>query len=107
MIILTDSAKSAIQRFIDGADAAIGGLKIAVAGGGCSGLQYTMALKPSPESDDMVVPCGGVDLYIDPMSATMLDGVSIDYIESLNGSGFKFTNPNATATCACGSSFSA
>lgn len=107
MIHLTPSAVSAIDKFIRGNDTPVAGLRIAISGGGCSGFQYGMRLEQVKAEDDVVVEVGGVTLLVDPFSAPLLNGVTVDYVDSLNGSGFKFENPNATSSCACGSSFSA
>jgi len=107
MLTLTPSALSAVEKFIKGSDTPVAGLRISISGGGCSGFQYGMRLEEAKAEDDVEVAVGGVMLLIDPFSAPMLDGVTVDFVDSLNGSGFKFENPNATASCACGSSFSA
>jgi iron-sulfur cluster assembly protein len=107
MLTLTPSALSAVEKFIKGSDTPVAGLRISISGGGCSGFQYGMRLEEARAEDDVEVAVGGVMLLIDPFSAPMLDGVTVDFVDSLNGSGFKFENPNATSSCACGSSFSA
>ncbi|MEW5769471.1 MAG: iron-sulfur cluster assembly accessory protein [Pseudomonadota bacterium] len=107
MLTLTPSAVSAIDKFIKGNDTPVAGLRIAISGGGCSGFQYGMRLEPEKAEDDVVVEIDGVTLLVDPFSAPLLAGVKVDFVDSLNGSGFKFENPNATSSCACGSSFSA
>lgn len=107
MITLTDKAKAALKRFIRGSETPIGGLRVAVTGGGCSGFQYSLALKEAPAEDDVIIDCGGVSLFVDPISVNLLEGVTVDFIDSLTESGFKFINPNATNTCGCGHSFSA
>ena len=107
MITLTENAQQAISRFIKGADAPVEGLRISVNGGGCSGLQYGMALEAEAKGDDTVVEVGGLKIFIDPYSAPMLAGVTVDFLDSMEGSGFKFENPNASASCGCGNSFSA
>ena len=107
MLTLTPSALTAVERFIKGSDTPVAGLRISISGGGCSGFQYGMRLEEAKAEDDVEVAMGGVKLLIDPFSAPMLDGVTVDFVDSLNGSGFKFENPNATSSCACGSSFSA
>lgn len=107
MIHLTPNAISAIDKFIKGSDSPVAGLRIAITGGGCSGFQYNMRLESERAEDDHVLEVGGVTLLVDPLSAPLLNGVTVDFIDSLNGSGFKFDNPNATSSCACGSSFSA
>ena len=76
-----------------------------MAGGGCSGYQYGMALARSTEEDDIVLEQGGVRIVVDPESAQYLDGAEIDYVDEVMKSGFSIYNPNATKSCACGSSF--
>ncbi len=107
MLTLTPSALSAVEKFIKGSETPVAGLRISISGGGCSGFQYGMRLEEAKADDDVEVPVGNVKLLIDPFSAPMLEGVIVDFVDSLNGSGFKFENPNATSSCACGSSFSA
>ena len=107
MINLTPNAISAVERFIKGADTPVAGLRIAISGGGCSGFQYGMSLEEAKNEADTVLEFGAVTLLVDPLSAPLLDGVTVDFVDSLTGSGFKFENPNASASCACGSSFSA
>ena len=81
-------------------------LRLAVEGGGCSGFQYRFALADAPEADDTIVEEGGARLLVDPVSLELIAGCTVDYVESLGGSAFKVENPNATAGCGCGSSFS-
>jgi len=107
MITLTPKAQSAVANFIKGSATPVAGLRIAISGGGCSGFQYGMSLEENRSEDDVVVECGDVTLLVDPFSAPLLAGVTVDFVDSLNGSGFKFENPNASSSCACGSSFSA
>ena len=107
MITLTDNAQKAISRFIKGADTPVEGLRISVTGGGCSGLQYGMVLEEAAKADDTVVEVGSLKIFIDPYSAPMLKGITVDFLDSMEGSGFKFENPNASASCGCGNSFSA
>lgn len=106
MITLTESAIKAVGRFIAGSDKPTGGLRIEVTDGGCSGLSYGLRLEEKEARDDTVIDCGEVKVFVDPSSLPKLDGMSIDFVDSLEGSGFKFTNPNAVKSCACGSSFS-
>ena len=83
------------------------GLRVAVVGGGCSGFSYHMAFENQVnENSDNVYEFEGLKVLVDQMSEMYLEGVSIDYIESLEGAGFKFNNPNVKSTCGCGSSFS-
>lgn len=107
MLTLTDNAQNAVNRFIRTADETIAGLRISVTGGGCSGFQYGMELATETSDNDTVVKCGVVTVLIDPFSAPLLKGATIDFVENLETSGFKFSNPNATGSCGCGSSFSA
>jgi len=107
MITLTENAQKAISRFITGAETPVEGLRISVTGGGCSGMQYGMALEEAAKTDDTVVEVGSLKIFIDPLSAPMLNGVTVDFLDSMDGSGFKFENPNASASCGCGNSFSA
>ena len=107
MITLTPTALKAVSRFISTSADPVAGLRIHVQGGGCSGLQYGMKLESEKADDDFTVDLDGVTLLVDPYSAPMLTGVTVDYVESLTGSGFKFDNPNAAGGCACGQSFSA
>jgi iron-sulfur cluster assembly accessory protein len=105
MITLTDSAVKAVNRFIKSAETPAAGLRIQVTGGGCSGLQYSLKLESEVSPADTVVDYGEVKVFVDPESLPKIDGIMVDFVDSLEGSGFKFTNPNATKSCACGSSF--
>lgn len=107
MVTLTESALKAVHRFIDGSDGAAKGLRIAISGGGCSGFQYGLKLEPEPSPEDTVFEYGDVKVFIDPASLPMISGATVDFVDSLEGSGFKFVNPNAKSACSCGSSFSA
>ena len=107
MLTFTDNAQKAISRFIKGSDTPVEGLRISVTGGGCSGMQYGLALEEAARSDDTVMEFGELKIFIDPFSAPMLKGVTVDFYDDMQGSGFKFENPNATASCGCGKSFSA
>lgn len=105
MISLTENAVQAVDRFITSASKPVLGLRIQVEGGGCSGFKYTMKLEEAAADGDQQVDCGGVTVLVDEASANMLDGVTVDFVESMEGSGFKFENPNAAGTCGCGKSF--
>ncbi len=107
MITITDKAAKAAKLFIMGSDTPGGGLRLAITGGGCSGYSYEMSIEAAPATDDTVVDGGKVKIFLDPVSAPLLDGVTIDFEETLESSGFTFVNPNATASCGCGKSFSA
>lgn len=80
-------------------------LRLAVEGGGCSGFQYRFGLTEAVESDDIAVSRDGVQLVVDPVSLDLVRGSAVDYVESLGGSAFRVTNPNAASGCGCGSSF--
>lgn len=105
MITLTENAINAVNRFIAGSDKPTAGLRIEVTDGGCSGLQYGLKLEQQQNDTDTIIDCGAVKVFIDADSLPMLDGMTVDFVDSLDGSGFKFTNPNAAKSCACGSSF--
>jgi iron-sulfur cluster assembly accessory protein len=83
-----------------------GVLRVAVIGGGCSGLQYKMDLQDGPASRDILVETGGIRVVVDPKSALYVTGSELDYVEALQEGGFKVKNPNAATTCSCGESFS-
>lgn len=82
-------------------------LRVAVVGGGCSGYSYALDFEEEEDEDDMVLDFSGLPVFLDPASGELLKGCVIDYVVTLTKSGFTFTNPNATRTCGCGSSFSA
>ena len=106
MIHLTENAISAVQRFINSSDKNIFGLRIKVEGGGCSGFKYGMKLEETADEGDEIVDFPGVKLLVDSTSAPLLIGVTVDYLDGMEGSGFKFENPNAANSCGCGKSFS-
>ena|SRR3970040_1690709 len=81
------------------------GLKILVQPGGCAGFQYGLVFQKEPEEGDEVLDANGVKVFVRAEMAPLLDGVSIDYVNTLMGGGFKIDNPNATSTCGCGQSF--
>jgi iron-sulfur cluster assembly accessory protein len=84
-----------------------GVLRVAVVGGGCSGLQYKMDLQDGPANRDILVESAGVRVVVDPKSALYVTGSELDYVDALTEGGFKVTNPNAATSCSCGESFSA
>jgi iron-sulfur cluster insertion protein len=81
-------------------------LRLSVEGGGCAGFSYRFGLADEVEADDLVAGEGGVTLIVDPMTHDLVKGGAVDYVESLGGSAFRVTNPNAASGCGCGSSFS-
>lgn len=107
MIQMTETAVNKVKEILEMQDPKPAGLRIAVVGGGCSGFNYSMAFENSPGLLDKVYDFDGLKVYIDQASMLYLDGASVDYVETLEGAGFKFTNPNVKNTCGCGSSFSA
>ncbi len=84
-----------------------GALRVAVVGGGCSGLQYKMDLVDGPANRDLMVESGGVRVVIDPKSALFVTGSELDFSDDIQSGGFKVSNPNAEVTCSCGESFAA
>jgi iron-sulfur cluster assembly protein len=105
MLTLTDLAAHQLQVLLLKKDLPEHGLRIFVHGGGCAGLQYGMAYENTGREGDIIVEAQGVRLYVDPFSARYLDGASIDYQQTVTGTGFRVENPNAAGTCACGVSF--
>ena len=106
MINLTPAAVKAVQRFMRGSETPIAGLRLAISGGGCSGLKYGMKLEAQKAEDDWELDVDGIKLLVDPMTYPMIDEVTVDFIDTLTHTGFSFDNPNASAKCSCGSSFS-
>ena len=106
MIQLTEKAIGKVQEILDGQEPKPQGLRIAVVGGGCSGFSYSMAFENTPNMLDKTYSFNGLKVFVDQASLLYLDGAEVDYIESMEGSGFKFNNPNVKSTCGCGSSFS-
>lgn len=84
-----------------------GVLRVAVIGGGCSGLQYKMDLQDGPANRDILVESAGIKVVVDPKSALYVTGSELDYVDALQDGGFKVKNPNAATSCSCGESFSA
>jgi iron-sulfur cluster assembly accessory protein len=108
ILTLTDNALKVAGDFIEEqATAESAGLRVSILPGGCSGFQYGLNIVDIPDDDDEVFEQSGVSIYIDPFSVQYLEGVEIDYVTSMMGSGFTFRNPNATGGCGCGSSFTA
>jgi iron-sulfur cluster assembly protein len=81
------------------------GLRVFVAGGGCSGMQYGMAIEKEAGEFDTIFESGGVKVFVDPTSMMYLGGATVDYVDNLMGGGFRIDNPNAVSTCGCGHSF--
>ena len=105
MVTLTDIAAEKVSAFINGQSAEGDvGLRVGVRGGGCSGFQYALALDERRE-DDHVFEANAIRVLVDPASLQYVDGSTVDFTESFQGSGFEVTNPNVVASCGCGSSF--
>jgi iron-sulfur cluster assembly accessory protein len=107
MIQLTETAVTKVREILDTQEPKPAGLRIAVVGGGCSGFSYSMAFENSPGMLDKTYSFDGLNIFVDQASLLYLNGAEVDYVESLDGAGFKFNNPNVKSTCGCGSSFSA
>ena len=105
LIRITEQAARKLESLLEQKGKPEGALRLAVVGGGCSGLQYIMDLVDGPKERDILVPISNVRLVIDPKSALFVSGSVLDYSEDLQKGGFKVTNPNAVAHCSCGESF--
>jgi iron-sulfur cluster assembly protein len=105
LIKVTDNAARKLASLLEKQDRPNGALRLAVIGGGCSGLQYTMDLVDGPANRDILVQASNVRLVVDPKSALFVSGSVLDYSDDLQKGGFKVTNPNAVAHCSCGESF--
>ena len=106
MIYLTDTAASAVRSAISGAGGPVEGLRIIAEAGGCAGYKYSMGLVTTAQPEDLVFEHGDVKVFVDPASMPVLEGTTIDFSVSLEGSGFVFDNPQAKSSCSCGKSFS-
>lgn len=104
-ITLTERAAKRIREIV-GAAPSNYALRIAVNGGGCSGFQYDFSLVEAANDDDLVLERDGAVLLVDPVSQSFVDGAEVDFVDDLIGQSFKINNPNATASCGCGTSFS-
>jgi iron-sulfur cluster assembly protein len=107
MVQLTERAIGKVKEIMSSQQPSPAGLRIAVVGGGCSGFSYSMAFENQPGMLDKTYDYGGLKVYVDQASMLYLEGAEVDYVDSLEGSGFKFSNPNVKSTCGCGSSFQA
>lgn len=105
-ILLTDAAVEAVRNAIKEEGEEGDSLRVSVVGGGCSGYQYNLDFEKESRMGDLSIDFSGVSVIVDTVSAGILKGTVIDYVSGLNGTGFKFNNPNANRTCGCGSSFS-
>jgi iron-sulfur cluster assembly accessory protein len=105
MVQITDRAIGKVREIMTSQEPAPAGLRIAVVGGGCSGFSYSMAFENQPNVLDKTYSYDGLKIFVDQASLLYLDGAEVDYVETLEGSGFKFSNPQVKSTCGCGSSF--
>ena len=105
MIKLSDRAAAEIKGLLEKQETQDALLRVFVAGGGCSGFQYGMALEEAPMEGDQQFEINGVKVIVDPRSSLYLTGAEIDYVDSMMGGGFKIDNPNAKSSCGCGHSF--
>ena len=106
VITLTDNAASKVKELVDAEGEGDLALRVAVRPGGCSGFSYEMFFDSELEKDDQVTDFAGVKVVVDPSSAQLLEGATLDYKDGLQGAGFAINNPNAQKTCGCGQSFS-
>lgn len=106
MITLTDTAAQKVAQLIEAEGAADVALRVSVKSGGCSGFSYDMYFDSDIASDDVTLTFGNVKVVVDPASAPMLEGASLDFKNSLTEQGFSISNPNAQRSCGCGKSFS-
>ena len=107
LVKVTEGAGAKLASLLAKQGRTHGALRVAVIGGGCSGLQYKMDLVDGPANRDIMVESAGVRVVVDPKSALFVSGSLLDYSDDLQKGGFKVTNPNAVAHCSCGESFSA
>lgn len=105
MIEMTEKAAAEVRDLMAKENLAGYGLRVSVAGGGCSGLSYRLVFEKEAQNGDKVFEQHGIKVIVDPKSYLYLNGTTLDYTDGLNGTGFTFTNPNAKGTCGCGTSF--
>ncbi len=105
-ITLTPQAVAKVKEIMAQQDPKPAGLRVGVKGGGCSGFSYSMSFENQAGMMDKVYEIDGLKVFVDATSAMYLQGATVDYVETLEGAGFKFDNPNVRTTCGCGSSFS-
>lgn len=105
MLQVTEKAKSKVAEILAAENKVGHGLRVQVMGGGCSGFQYGLTFAEGNGPTDTVIDCGTFKVYVDPVSSQYLEAATVDYLDGLNGSGFKIENPEAKSTCGCGSSF--
>jgi iron-sulfur cluster assembly accessory protein len=104
---MTSTAVAKVKEIMAQQTPVPAGLRVGVVGGGCSGFSYSMSFENGAGMMDKVISVEGLQVFVDATSMMYLNGVTVDYVETLEGAGFKFENPNVKSTCGCGSSFSA
>jgi iron-sulfur cluster assembly protein len=107
LVKVTQNAARKVSTLLQRQNRPNGVLRVAVIGGGCSGLQYKMDLQDAPANRDILVESSGIRVVVDPKSALYVTGSELDYVDALTDGGFKVKNPNAATSCSCGESFSA
>lgn len=105
MLTVTEKAQGKVKEILTSQTEHFEGIRVQVVGGGCSGFQYHMGFETQANGSDEILDMGGFKVFVDPGSLIYLDGTTIDYVEGLSGTGFKFNNPNVKSTCGCGESF--
>jgi len=105
-LTFTPTAVAKVKEIMAQQDPVPAGLRVGVVGGGCSGFSYSMAFENGAGMMDKTFTIDGLKVFVDATSVMYLNGCKVDYIETLEGAGFKFDNPNVKSTCGCGSSFS-
>jgi iron-sulfur cluster assembly accessory protein len=105
MVTLTETASRKLSELLSQQAASVVGLRLSVRQGGCSGFQYGMSLAEAEQPGDWVGEFGGVKVFVDAESAPALNGVEVDWVETLENTGFAIRNPNAVRSCGCGKSF--
>lgn len=105
---MTAAAAVEVRKFMaaENVSPEVGGLRVSVQPGGCSGFKYSLLIEDKPADDDTVVTLEGYKVFVDPFSMQYMEGMTIDYVTSMQGSGFTFKNAKSTGGCGCGSSFS-
>ncbi|MFT5387561.1 MAG: iron-sulfur cluster assembly protein [Candidatus Omnitrophota bacterium] len=105
-ISLTPSAVKKVKLMMERDDKENAGLRVDVVTGGCAGMSYEMRFQNNPYDNDHIIKQDGLKMFINPQSAVFLNGIAIDYKDTLKESGFEYVNPNASSSCGCGTSFS-
>ena len=107
LLKVSESASGKVKSLLQRQGRSEGVLRVAVIGGGCSGLQYKLDLQDAPANRDILVESAGIRVVVDPKTAIYVTGSQLEYTDKLEDGGFKVNNPNAASTCSCGESFSA